>query len=125
MLQAGDDEGAQFLSNTLLKSLQSGSVELPVPDETGKGTVVKRVPIAELGISCPVIVSEKPLYAESLNDPTREFEPGDKRITLQRFDFIVQFCWQETPPSKRREKEKAAKAAAAQTPPAEQPPTVQ
>ena len=116
----------------MLKNLQSGSVELPVPQENGKGTVVKSVPIAELGISCPVIMSDKQrTYPESLLDPTREFDnaPGDKKITLQRFDFIVQFCWQETPPSKRRENEKKAKeaaaAAAAQMPPPEQPPTVQ
>ncbi|NUQ61850.1 MAG: type IV pilus assembly protein PilM [Pirellulales bacterium] len=34
-----------------------------------------------------------------------------KVITLRRFDFIVQFCWQPTPPTARHEKKQAPPAA--------------
>jgi type IV pilus assembly protein PilM len=110
----GDEEGAQYLVATLLKNLQSATVDLPVAQANGK-TVLKSVPISELGISCPVIVRDPRIVNETRDDPTVVNDPmveaKDRRVNLRKYEFTVQFCWQETPPSKRLANEEAARAA--------------
>jgi type IV pilus assembly protein PilM len=114
-LESGEEEGAQYLVTTLLKELQSGRVDLPVAQGPGKPPLMKSVPITELGISYPVITQEKKIEAETREDPALENDPNvdvkDRSVHLRRYDFVVQFCWQETPPSKRLANEEAARAA--------------
>lgn len=108
-------EGAQYVRTTLVRDLMKGIVQLPVSQGTDKKHVMKGVPIADLGISYPVIISNNPNRKDHRPDPTVDADDRsrEKILELDRFDFTVQFCWQETPPSKRQAKEDAAKAAAA------------
>jgi type IV pilus assembly protein PilM len=109
----GEEEGAQYLVATLLKNLQSATVDLPVPQGNGKPPLMKSVPISELGISCPVIVRDPPIVSETRDDPTlaNDANVKDKSVHLRKYEFTVQFCWQETPPSARQAKEEAARGA--------------
>ncbi|HEY1785974.1 MAG TPA: type IV pilus assembly protein PilM, partial [Pirellulales bacterium] len=94
-LEPGEEEGAQYLVATLLKDLQSGTVELPVV-QTGGKTVMKRVPISELGVSCPVIIRDPKIVDDVREDPTLENDQRvqDRRVHLRKYEFTVQFCWQ-------------------------------
>ena len=96
--EPGEEEGAEYVVTTLIKNLESGSVELPMPQGGGKPPILKVVPIADLGISCPVIVHETQLKEVTRIDPTLENDRNarDREVKLRRFDFTVQFCWQET-----------------------------
>ena len=122
-----DNQGAEYLTNTLIKALRKKKVELP--SEDGKGTEL--VSMKELGISYPTIVKKSPLEEEPMVDPNSESPEGGgggmmgmegrpmaadgsstaKTITPLRFDFVVQFCWQpKTPQERRKAKEAAEKA---------------
>ena len=89
----------------------------------GKRHALKPVPIANLGIAWPVIIKGSQMTDVSLQKPDAEFEndPTKRNENVKKYEFTVQFCWQETPPSKRRANEEAARAAATgQQPPAGQ-----
>lgn len=109
-----------FVKNTLIKNLEQGSVELP---EGPDGELVE-VPFSDLGISHAWLVDGTRIKDEIVdleanpysNDSTVRGESGrgaptrrrtsndddSALITLKRYDFIVQFCWQPTPQSERR-----------------------
>jgi type IV pilus assembly protein PilM len=99
-------EGAQFVREQFMKRLESDKVPLPV----GKKHATVLVPIKDLGIGYPVLIRTSQIYSDPLLDPEQEEEgnPGEdpkpKLIPANRFDFTVQFCWQETPPSQRAQK---------------------
>jgi type IV pilus assembly protein PilM len=127
------DEGEQFVQETLIKNLETGKVMLP----DGPGGELIEVPIADLGIKYPVVVThlrtETVTYmAEPIdpNNPTgtpmmgRGYEgpsmpagaglPGEqlpKTFKLRQYNFIVQFCWQPQPRGNRLEKMVEQKAA--------------
>jgi hypothetical protein len=112
-----NDWGAAFVRTTLIRKLREGKVQLADKD----GNMVE-VPVKDLGIGYPVITSdETEVTVEEMDDPNdvpRKVEPGEpapppKKLTLHRYDFTLQFAWQPTPPSKRRElQEQRAKAEA-------------
>jgi type IV pilus assembly protein PilM len=120
---AGEDLGAQFVRNTLINKLQNG-----VDDPKKDGKKLQPLP-KEIGIRYPVLVDPgKPQpwevvdpYALPESEAAAESPaPGAARpaartagpIELQRFDFVVQFCWKETLQSERkRQKEQQQKEA--------------
>jgi type IV pilus assembly protein PilM len=129
-----DNNGAEYLNNTLIKALREKTIELP--SEDGKGTEV--VSMENLSISYPTIIKktahleECPLVDPNSGEPEGGMggmvgmaggmpHPagfggeggggGDKSIRVLKFDFVVQFCWQpKTPQERRLAKEAAEKA---------------
>ena len=122
-----NDEGKEFIENTFFKSLEEGSVELP----DGPNGEPVEVPIAKLGIQCPVVTTENPIidvnyFPEAVGgepgsqlmnrmpEPARgvaddEAQPvGPKIWKLRRYDFTIQFYWKPTPRTARQEKPPAA-----------------
>ena len=113
------DEGEEFVKNTLIKKLESGTVSLP----DGPNGELMEVPISELGIQSPVVVTDQKVvsvtYMAELSDASNGPVPmtggpegtslagasiGDqqpKTFELRQYDFIVQFCWQPKPRSSR------------------------
>ncbi|HJQ82165.1 MAG TPA: type IV pilus assembly protein PilM [Lacipirellulaceae bacterium] len=120
------DEGDAFILNTFFKNLETGTVKLP----DGPNGELIDVPISELGIKFPVVVTSEQIipvayYAEAI-DPnavggmpaTPTYERGElgpgaaaneveepKVWNLRRYNFIIQFCWQPQPRGKRLEKQ--------------------
>jgi len=128
-----ESQGAKYVRDTLLRKLEEGTVQLPKKGEPG---VMESVAIKDLGISHPVLVISPRIDDVELVDPNAEPTeappplPGQpataaqppKLIKVPRFDFIVQFAWQETPQSKRLEKKaKAAAEPAGEAPAGEAP----
>ena len=124
--------GAQYVRNTLMKNLRTGKVKLPTGDSGG----AEEVTMQELGISDPVLVDPRNVTEVDLDNPNAEVDTAPRRgaegglgigflgnkakpapagageasaghMKLKRFDFTVQFCWQPTLPTERREKKKA------------------
>jgi len=105
------NDTARFVTNTLLKSLEEGSVQLP----DGENDALVQVPLADLGISHPWIVTDKKVRDEMIDpdaglDTTASGAPGTvsrsrtgNLIKLRRYDFVVQFCWQPKTKSERQE----------------------
>ncbi|MEN6492655.1 MAG: type IV pilus assembly protein PilM [Thermoguttaceae bacterium] len=136
--KAGANYGAQYLRNTLLTNLFHGKVFLPT-GESGKGEWVTN---KELGLTCPVLLDPGRVQAVRIKDPDAEAramsgaasgmpgqngmgmgsgpsmgagmgnDPNANMITVHRFNFVVQICWQPTPPSERHKRKEAAAAAA-------------
>lgn len=136
--KVGANYGAQYVLITLLSKLYHGKVYLP-SGEPGKGEWVTN---KELGIGYPVLLDPRRVMPVRIKDPNAEaaertkaalgqrtgpgMGPGmgaemgsgmggqtdQNMITVQRFDFVVQFCWKPTPPSERH-KNKAQQAAPA------------
>lgn len=125
-----DNQGAKFVRDTFMYNLENKKIKLPVPvtvvKDGRKVTEMQMKPVAikELGVQYPVIVQSWRIRPVEIRDPTAdtddqgqgaegEFGPGGVRgagpnagavaptIKLKQFDFILQFCWQETPLSKR------------------------
>jgi type IV pilus assembly protein PilM len=126
-LRFTNDEGKEFIENTFIKSLEEGSVQLP----DGPNGELVDVPIAKLGVQCPVVITENPIidvnyFPEAVGgesgsqmmgrmpEPTRgvageEAQPvGPKIWKLRRYDFTIQFYWKPTPRTARKEKPPAA-----------------
>ncbi|NOY40527.1 MAG: type IV pilus assembly protein PilM [Planctomycetes bacterium] len=111
----------RFVNNTLIKSLKEGVVLLP----DGEGDTLIEVAMEDMGISHPWLVEGSNLVPEILDpeaglpgagsrrppggrlgtsDPLGEEElPESTEIELERYDFIVEFCWQPILKSQRRE----------------------
>jgi type IV pilus assembly protein PilM len=105
-----DNRGATFVRRTFLKQLLDGNVELPPDPKTG---VKQTVPIKSLGIGYPVLRDVKEIgvsavvpnpeedrlarEAETARLPFTKSEP----VMAKKFDFTIQFCWQEKPPKER------------------------
>ncbi len=132
-----EGEGEEFIRNTFFKNLETGTVKLP----DGPDGKLIDVPIADLGIKFPVIVthpriqtvyrtSEMADNAATTGGPVRggpEGGPGygtgavvpgvdqPKQFKLRKFPFVIQFCWQPQPRSLRLQKMAEKKAAAANT----------
>jgi type IV pilus assembly protein PilM len=109
-------EGAQFLRDTLIKSLLGKGSEVTVSAGPLAG---QKVNISELGIGFPVIVESSPVrtlripvanLSEGSSRPAGAFQqpglqPGaelpeatePQELSLKRYDFVVQFCWQPRP----------------------------
>ena len=104
---------AKFVRNTLIKKLASSTVKLPNGEE---------VAMKDLGISYPVLVDPgrieparipglKPVIAGAEKNPGgpatcrrgRRFTGtgGSQSKWVNRFDFVVHFCWKPTLPSQR------------------------
>lgn len=139
--------GSAHVKNTLLRSLEHGTVDLPM----GPNGQIIPFKLKELGIGYSILVRERinrgtqlpnPNYAGPTNgtgtgtglDAGPTATPADPNnpafFTVDRCDFVVQFCWQEKPLNIRLEervkaqKEEAAKAAAGIQNPALQNPQV-
>jgi type IV pilus assembly protein PilM len=125
---ARDDQGAEYLRRTLIKSLREKTVKLPIGD--GKGGM-EEVLVKDLGISCPTIVKKTRLEKDSIVDPNTEATTGGggtgaaagrlrptaddggptvRVIEPLRFEFTVQFCWQPKTPLERRKAKEAREA---------------
>jgi type IV pilus assembly protein PilM len=85
---------ATFVQETLAQNLREKKVK--VIDHTGAET---EIPIKELGIGYPVILTNQSDYRN-----TQVVDSNGTAIDVKRWDFTLQFAWQETPPSKRLEK---------------------
>ena len=126
-----DYQGANYVRDTFMQNLETKKIPLPVPEtieQNGRKetkTVIKNVPIKELGIGYPVIVHSWRIRPIQILDPNAAAVEeaaggignagaiGGRRspmqdgatvvptIELRQFDFVLQFCWQETPLSKR------------------------
>ncbi|MEX2120669.1 MAG: type IV pilus assembly protein PilM [Pirellulales bacterium] len=99
-----ENQGAQYLRNTLLRNLRQKRIAIP-PDQRRPGESTT-FPVGEFGIGHPVLtVDTRPdwRYQLEVDDPDAEQEraqPGaaagkKKLITAPRYDFVVQFCWKE------------------------------
>lgn len=120
----GRNFGAEYVRATLIANLQSKSVLLPA--STGANAEAVYVTMEELGVSYPTLVGDpRPAVNEELIDPaalaeaetastassgTTTARPGSKppvdataTVTVPRFDFVVQFCWQPVSPAERKE----------------------
>jgi type IV pilus assembly protein PilM len=85
---------ATYVQETLAQNLREKKVK--VIDHTGAET---EIPIKELGIGYPVILTTETNYR-----PATVVDSNGTEIPVKRWDFTLQFAWQETPPSKRLEK---------------------
>ncbi|GAF83145.1 unnamed protein product, partial [marine sediment metagenome] len=125
------NQGAQYVRNTLLENLRTGKVKLP----TGDGGDMKEVTMQEFGISFPVLVDPVKVEEVEVSNPNADtgvattgktggmLGPGgfsnkhgalsDAKkdgsvpdvIELDRFPFVVHFCWQPEGSGKERESE--------------------
>ena len=138
--------GSKHVLDTLIHNLEHGSVEVPL----GPNQPPARFTMKELGIGFVILARDPPIrpnfiipnpnYIQPLNPQgssfgisetgsmpgmaagTAKLDPENPEyFTVSRYDFIVQFCWVETPLNVRianqkkaeLEKAKAAEAAAA------------
>ncbi len=88
---------SRYLYNTLIENLQNKVVTVIDP----KGAKIE-VPIKELGISAPVILTENVQYTP-VKVPDND---GNLTIDAKRWDFVVQFAWVPTTFNEREEKKK-------------------
>ena len=129
-MKSGKNFGAQYVRDTLIENLLNMKVKLPTQTQklNDKGVMVdvmEDVSMQELGITYPVLVNPKSLDEDLVDNPyaSSDAAGGNRtgaddaaigKIKLQRFDFVVQFCWQPKSPSERRvaaaAKEEAKKA---------------
>jgi type IV pilus assembly protein PilM len=108
-----------FVRNTLVKNLQTRTVELPGSKqnaEPGKPARPKPWTPAQMGIGYALLYKPGNVQPEELEDPNAALQteaattvgtPAKKEaakrttIDVDRFDFEVQFCWKPTPPAER------------------------
>jgi type IV pilus assembly protein PilM len=88
---------SRYLYNTLIENLQHKVVTVIDP----KGAKIE-VPIKELGISSPVILTDNVQYTPV----TLPDNDGNLTIRANRWDFVVQFAWSPTTYNERQEKKK-------------------
>jgi type IV pilus assembly protein PilM len=134
------DEGLPYIQHTLIHELEEGKLKLP---DGANGEMVD-VPIKDLGISYPVVITQNRIRdvtyfpdAVDANAPaqmgrtamvSREDrapragvaaggdQPAEPKCwKLRRYDFVIQFCWQPKTRTQRREKPAATGDAAAGT----------
>ncbi|MEN6407205.1 MAG: type IV pilus assembly protein PilM [Thermoguttaceae bacterium] len=116
------NNGAQYVYRTLIENLRNGKVSLPSADPK----TMEEISMADLGISFPILVNPTRIVVEEMPDPnfvpetvsrpersmlggapTRSNESNPGVIRLNRFDFVVHFCWQPKTPTARLEVKKA------------------
>lgn len=95
-LRDTENEGPNYLRNSILKNLASQKITLP--DKQGKP---REFTMKQLGISHPVLIEplrieERPLTemegAAPIHIDVSQLPPN-----VRRFDFTIQFCWREPP----------------------------
>jgi type IV pilus assembly protein PilM len=133
--------GPFHLQNTLLRNLETGSVDLPL----GPGLPLERFQMKELGIGYAIVVTDSRFYKVDIPNPNYtppaasagtfggsspmgfggpaarstaatpvEEDPNNPQFySVQRYDFTVQFCWIETPMNVRLENRLKAQEEAA------------
>ena len=112
------NEGADYVLKTLVANLQKESIEIP---STEDGVPPLIVPVGDLGISHVVLVNpgainrnyevEDPNQPEEVEEDAGNRRQRGKKMKKQPvFQFMVQFAWVETPPSKRTESTSPAAA---------------
>lgn len=130
---ARDNAGAQYVRNTLIDNLDRGTLELINANNEPETVTMK-----EMGISHPIIAMDE--VPREIEIPNPEYEPPaagmnsgyedygpeggisgmnpmvssedfiPPTIKVKVYRFTVQFCWRESPLSKRIEAKKAAEA---------------
>jgi type IV pilus assembly protein PilM len=122
-------EGQRFVEDTLIESLENGTVMLP----DGPNGEMVEVSMDELGISHPVVITPNPIYPVEYSpdatsetglrrgrtaaaatgrptsrtggrrNPRQEVEEVEEPVIwkLREYDFVVQFAWVPTPRSER------------------------
>jgi type IV pilus assembly protein PilM len=133
-----NDEGLLFLQHTVIHDLEEGKIQLP----DGPNGEMVDVPIKDLGISYPVVLTQHRIrdvtyYPDAVDadanqtgraamsrgeerGPRGAAAGGDqaadiKSWKLRRYDFVIQFAWQPKTRTQRREKPAATGDAAAGT----------
>jgi type IV pilus assembly protein PilM len=130
--------GAEYVRKTLIEKLRTGKVKFAGDSKGGAELLTMR----DLGISCPVLVKPLKPAAVDLPLPTAQTGSGastaapeaksgsggtvdvphpvhstgddaPRTVTVQQFDFDVQFCWQPKTPTERREAKKGKDQTAA------------
>lgn len=99
--EAGQDQGAQYVRNTLIAKIQDKQPTLKIPNAAGKFDYVS---MRDLGVSFPVLRDPARIAAVSLADPNPDADPKEKTVNAREFPFVLQMAWQPTPPSARLEK---------------------
>lgn len=108
-----DNSGANFVQNTLIKNLHEQIIKLPDG---------KELKISDLGIQYPVLLEPARPKAVALTDKNAVAGPDGVMpppVNVKQLDFVVQFCWLETPLSVREKK--ANEAAEGEVPAGEEP----
>jgi hypothetical protein len=130
------NRGAVYVKNTLIRNLENAHVDLPVFDEQGRETIKRfSMKELGIDFAVIVVGSklESVIIGEETSQPTSgsaTVPPATdaaksaaangagvqavttqalgvpKPIIVDKFSFIVQFCWKETPASARLEKAK-------------------
>jgi type IV pilus assembly protein PilM len=122
------DEGEEFLKRTIIKNLELGKVKLP----DGPNGKLVDVPLPDLGIKLPVVVTHEKIRPVTYQVEAAEnagarlggpegvpMAPGGapqageqpKNFKLRKYRFVIQFCWQPQPRGQRIEKMTQKKAA--------------
>jgi type IV pilus assembly protein PilM len=118
-------EGAEFLRSTLVKNLMGEDIKVTVSAGPLAGT---QVSVSDLGIGFPIIVESSPIKSVKIPvanlsegsvrpgggisaDPAQS--PESQELSLKRYDFVLQFCWQPRPAGQSPAPSPAAASAAA------------
>jgi hypothetical protein len=98
------NEGEQFVRSTLIRGLLGKGDKVLVSAGKLAGQLV---PVSELGIGFPVIVSSSTLERVSLTPEEMAGRSGSsagpatqptETVELTRYTFVIQFAWQPTVP---------------------------
>ncbi len=116
-----DDVGEEYIRRHFLTPLMTETISLP--DEHGKSVALKP---RDLGISFPVLFPVNrptqetiPIPGAAAGGQSRFADPSAAQtVTVDRYDFIIQFAWKETPLDKRMEKAENPNGVEASKPPA-------
>ena len=122
------NDTSRFVKNTIIKSLEDGTVMLP----DGEGDALIEVPLTDLGLSHPWIVKDSKIVDDIVDPnaaldgrsarsgyggeseggyggrrarPAAESDSDDESapIELRRYNFVIQFAWRPTTKSERQE----------------------
>jgi len=118
----------QFIENTFFDKLENGTVPLPDGPIGPNGPQLVDVPIAQLGISYPVVTTENRIVpvtflpdaldentsgratlstldrgATGVDAAAADPDAGPKEWKLRRYDFTIQFLWQPKTRSERNQ----------------------
>ncbi|MGC3970124.1 MAG: pilus assembly protein PilM [Pirellulales bacterium] len=106
-------QGLNYLRRTLLVNLLKDDVANPRPQEIVKalnlpkaeadkklielfGAMPRTLPLSKIGIEYPVLIGQGEIQWNNqveIDNPADPANPG--RITVPRYDVLIQFCWQE------------------------------
>ena len=95
----GLEEGEQFVRTTLIRSLLGKGASVRI---TAGGQAGAEVPVSQLGIGYPIIVSSSPIREVGMMPLPATAEAGGvarPQVALRRYDFVVQYVWQPPLPA--------------------------